>query len=114
MKEPFACLTALDLVMMLAFFKEVIDFMSEIAEIKNSEETVRSYRILADHLRSTTFILGDENAVKPANVGQGYILRRFIRRSVNHARKIGLPTNAFAMVVDKYVDYYADDYDIFG
>ena len=96
----------------VGIFKEVIDFMSEIAEIKNSEETVRSYRILADHLRSTTFILGDENAVKPANVGQGYILRRFIRRSVNHARKIGLPTNAFAMVVDKYVDYYADDYDI--
>lgn len=96
----------------VGIFKEVIDFMSGIAEIKNSEETVRSYRILADHLRSTTFILGDENAVKPANVGQGYILRRFIRRSVNHARKIGLPTNAFAMVVDKYVDYYADDYDI--
>ena len=96
----------------VGIFKEVINFMNEIAEIKNSEETVRSYRILADHLRSTTFILGDENAVKPANVGQGYILRRFIRRSVNHARKIGLPTNAFAMVVDKYVDYYADDYDI--
>lgn len=96
----------------VGIFKEVIDFMSEKAEVKNSDETIKSYRILADHLRSTVFILGDEKAVKPSNVGQGYILRRFIRRSVNHARKIGLNTSVFADVVDKYVDYYADDYDI--
>lgn len=96
----------------VGIFKEIIDFMSEKAEIKNSDETVRSYRILADHLRSAIFILGDEKAVKPSNVGQGYILRRFIRRSVNHARKIGLDTAVFADIVDKYVDYYSYDYDI--
>ena len=96
----------------VGIFKEVIDFMNEKAEIKNSDETVRSYRILADHLRSSVFILGDEKAIKPSNIGQGYILRRFIRRSVNHARKIGLDTKVFNDVVDLYIDYYSYDYDI--
>ncbi len=96
----------------IGIFKEIIDFMSEKAERKNDDGTVRSYRILADHLRSAIFILGDEKAIKPSNVGQGYILRRFIRRSVNHARKIGLDTKLFADVADRYIDYYAYDYDI--
>jgi len=96
----------------VGIFKEVIDFMDSKAEIKNSDETVKSYRILADHLRSTVFILGDEKAIKPSNVGQGYILRRFIRRSVNHARKIGLDTKFFADVADLYINYYSYDYDI--
>ena len=96
----------------VGIFKEVIDFMDSKAERKNSDETVKSYRILADHLRSSIFILGDEKAIKPSNVGQGYILRRFIRRSVNHARKIGLDTKFFNDVVDLYVDYYDYDYEI--
>ena len=96
----------------VGIFKEVIDFMSSKAEIKNSDETVKSYRILADHLRSSIFILGDEKAIKPSNVGQGYILRRFIRRSVNHARKIGLDTKVFNDIVDLYIDYYSYDYEI--
>ena len=96
----------------VGIFKDVIDFMDSKAEIKNTDETVKSYRILADHLRSSIFILGDEKAIKPSNVGQGYILRRFIRRSVNHARKIGLDTAYFNDVVDLYIDYYAYDYDI--
>ncbi len=96
----------------VGIFKEVIDFMNSKAEIKNSDETVKSYRILADHLRSSIFILGDEKAIKPSNIGQGYILRRFIRRSVNHARKIGLDTKFFNDVVDLYIDYYSYDYDI--
>lgn len=93
-------------------FKEVIDLMNDMAEIKKDETNVASYRILADHLRSSIFILGDEKAIKPSNVGQGYILRRFIRRSVNHARKIKLDTKLFANIADYYIDYYADEYEI--
>ena len=77
-----------------------------------NDDNVRSYRIIADHLRSAVFILGDEKGVKPSNVGQGYILRRFIRRSVNHARKIGLSTELFKNIADLYIDYYSYDYDI--
>lgn len=96
----------------VGIFKDVIDFMDSKAEKKNSDETVRSFRILADHLRSSVFILGDEKAIKPSNIGQGYILRRFIRRSVNHARKIGLDTKFFADVAELYINYYSYDYEV--
>ncbi|GHT56712.1 alanine--tRNA ligase [Spirochaetia bacterium] len=53
-------------------------------------EKDKSVRILADHVRSSTFILGDPKAVSPSNVGAGYVLRRLIRRAVRHGRKLGI------------------------
>jgi alanyl-tRNA synthetase len=54
------------------------------------EETDTSVRIVADHIRTSVFILGDQRGVTPSNVGQGYILRRLIRRAVRHAHKLGI------------------------
>lgn len=92
--------------------KRAIDFIGSKAGIAylDSEKSKRAYRIIADHIRSATFILGDARGVVPSNVGQGYILRRFIRRSVNCARNIGFSTDELASLAEIYVDEYGIDY----
>lgn len=92
--------------------KKVIDFIGTKAK-KNyteSKQSTRSYRIITDHLRSAVFILGDEHGVVPSNVGQGYILRRFIRRAINCARNIEFDCKYFTDIADIYVDEYGKDY----
>ena len=60
-------------------------------------------RIVADHLRTATFILGDERAVTPSNVDQGYVLRRLIRRAVRFGLQLGAPAGFTAQVAEQVV-----------
>ena len=56
-----------------------------------AEETLRARRIIADHMRTATFILCDpKGGVKPGNIGANYVLRRLIRRAVRYARMLGI------------------------
>ena len=78
---------------------------------ENAEET-RAFRIILDHMRTATFMLGDYRGIVPSNVDQGYILRRLIRRAVRFSRQIGLPggnlRNIAACYVEKYKDVYPE------
>jgi alanyl-tRNA synthetase len=69
-----------------------------------------SFRIIADHLRSSVFIIGDDRGVKPSNLGQGYILRRLIRRAIRHARKLGMEGDFLGPLSGKVVAIYEDFY----
>ena len=55
---------------------------------KSYEEYKRSFRIIMDHIRTATFILGDDHGVVPSNVGAGYVLRRILRRMIREIRKL--------------------------
>jgi len=69
-----------------------------------------SFRIITDHVRAATFILGDDKGVKPSNLGQGYILRRLMRRSIRHGRKLGLEGGFLGKLAGVVVEIYRNAY----
>ncbi len=69
-----------------------------------------SFRIITDHLRSACFILGDENGIKPSNIGQGYIIRRLVRRAIRHGRKLSLDGSFLGDLADSVVTLYREAY----
>ena len=91
-----------------------IDIIKKIEELSkySYEENPTSMRIIADHIRTAVFILGDEAGIKPSNTDQGYILRRLIRRAIRHAKKLEIDENSnweviiANMIIDKYAKYY--------
>ncbi len=91
-----------------------IDVIKKLEEITNLpyENNELSMRIIADHLRTAVFILGDESMIKPSNTDQGYILRRLIRRAIRHARKLNIDINSNweeligIIIINKYSKYY--------
>ena len=94
-------------------WKDVIDLICEISG-KTYEENSKSIRIIADHIRTSVFIAADNAGVKPSNVGQGYILRRLIRRTIRHAKKLGIDINSdwerkiASLIISKYAKYYKE------
>ncbi len=74
------------------------------------DETGKSFRIIADHARTATFILGDPQAVTPSNVGAGYVLRRIIRRAVRHGRKLGIEGSFLPRIAEVVVAQYREPY----
>ncbi len=90
-------------------FKDVIDYISKFANAPYVEENIKkSYRVICDHIRASVFILS--SGITPAPVGQGYVLRRLIRRSVNHARKITIEKQQILEVAKIYVNEYQEYY----
>ena len=69
-------------------------------------------RIIADHIRTSVFISGDDALIKPSNTNQGYILRRLIRRAIRHAKKLDIDINSdwekrlACLIINKYRKYY--------
>ncbi len=93
-------------------FTGILGKIAELSGKKYGEdpETTRSMRIIADHVRTATFIIGDDRGVTPSNVDQGYVLRRLIRRAVRHGMNIGLPVGATSKIAEVIVGQYASVY----
>ena len=70
------------------------------------DENTRAFRIVADHMRTSTFIIGDPRGIGPSNVGQGYILRRLIRRAVRYGMGLGLQEGFTAEIAKVIIDQY--------
>lgn len=92
-------------------FAPIIQKIEELSTKKYLND-VKSFRIIADHLRAATFIIGDDNGVTPSNTLQGYILRRLIRRAISYGKKIeiieGFVVRVAEVIIDKYKDIYPE------
>ena len=73
-------------------------------------KTTKAMRVIADHVRTATFLLGDPVGVVPSNVDQGYVLRRLIRRAVRMANSLEMSKGAIAEIAKVYIDVYKDVY----
>lgn len=88
---------------------EIIERLGAI-EYGRHDEFDKAIRIIADHLRTATMVMGDEIATTPSNVGRGYVLRRLIRRSINFARRLNINAEDLIEVVNFYIDFFKDTY----
>ena len=87
-------------------FAPVIEMLEKASGIKylSDEKSTKSMRIVADHIRTSVMLIGDEAKLLPSNTGAGYILRRLIRRAVRHARTIGIKTEDLIAIAANYID----------
>ncbi|MDP3693539.1 alanine--tRNA ligase, partial [Bradyrhizobium sp.] len=86
--ERMACiLQGVDSVFETDLFRHLIDSTASALGTGPEEQTAASFRVIADHLRSSAFLISD--GVLPSNEGRGYVLRRIMRRAMRHAQLLG-------------------------
>nr|MCR5188756.1 alanine--tRNA ligase [Treponema sp.] len=93
-------------------FQPIIKTIETLSGYKYGTDDVKdqSVRIIADHSRSASFILGDQRGVTPDRVGAGYVLRRLIRRAVRHGMKLGIEKDFMAEIAAVVVENFKNAY----
>jgi alanyl-tRNA synthetase len=84
------------------------------ATIRGEEKLTRALRVLADHIRTSVFILGDEKIVTPSNQGQGYVVRRLIRRAIRFCLVLGIAPATWEQTANVVVDLFSGAYPEIG
>ena len=91
-------------------FAPIMQGLKDATGVEITKENERVFRILADHLRAITFILGDDKGVSPSNVDQGYVLRRLIRRVYRHLKSLCNPDGIMVKIANIIVDEFKGVY----
>jgi alanyl-tRNA synthetase len=92
-------------------FLPVIRKIEELTGVQSTDDNVKSFRIISEHARAATFLLGDPKSVRPSNTEQGYVLRRLIRRAIRHCRELGsksILVDLCSLVISMYRDNYPE------
>ena len=87
-------------------FLNIIKKIEELSG-KKYQDDKKSFEVIADHIKSATFIMGDNKSIVPSNTGQGYIVRRLIRRAIRFGQKLGIKEGNW---VEKITKIIVDDY----
>lgn len=89
-------------------FKPIIEKIEELAGKKSTSENIGSYRVIADHLRATAFMLSQ--GILFGNEGRPYVLRRILRRAVRHGYLIGFRKPFMAQLLDTLINIMGGHY----
>ena len=88
----------------------IIEYAAKIANVEYGKDkaTDVSLKVIADHVRSMTFMIGD--GILPSNEGRGYVLRRILRRAIRHARLLGINEMFLTGAVDVVIGMFGHAY----
>ena len=92
-------------------FEDAIHVLEELSGKKFDfdKKDGKPFAIICDHIRASVFLLGDQKPTVPSNVGQGYILRRLIRRAVNCTRTLGIDAHDLSKVAKCFIEFYKQE-----
>jgi alanyl-tRNA synthetase len=89
-------------------FKKLIDSISNVTQVNQAENNISSFRVIADHLRASSFLLAE--GVLPSNEGRGYVLRRIMRRGMRHSHLLGSKEPIFFKIFDSLKSEMSENY----
>ena len=89
-------------------FKKIMNASSEIIKRPINETTIASHRVIADHLRASSFLIAE--GILPSNEGRGYVLRRIMRRGMRHAHTLGSKNPIFYKLFDVLLNEMSQSY----
>ena len=89
-------------------FKTLIETSSNLTKTKVTKENIASHRVIADHLRASSFLIAE--GVLPSNEGRGYVLRRIMRRGMRHSHTLGSKEPIFFKMVPTLINEMLDSY----
>ncbi len=90
-----------------SLFEPIIKHLEKLSK-KNYNGNEKAMRIIADHIKAAVLILGDTRGIKPSNVGQGYVLRRLIRRAIRYGKMLSLEKPFTSELVEPILTIYSD------
>jgi alanyl-tRNA synthetase len=89
-------------------FKKIINASAEITKAPINSKTVASHRVIADHLRASSFLIAE--GILPSNEGRGYVLRRIMRRGMRHAHTLGSKNPIFFKLFGTLLNEMSESY----
>jgi len=115
LERTLAVLNGLDDDYMTELFINLIHKIEELSGkgYEETKEITKAMRIIADHIKAATFIMGDNKGITPSNLDQGYIVRRLIRRAIRYGRILEIKKELWTkeiskIVIDDYVEAYPE------
>jgi alanyl-tRNA synthetase len=89
-------------------FKKIISASADIIKAPISSKTIASHRVIADHLRASSFLIAE--GILPSNEGRGYVLRRIMRRGMRHAHTLGSKNPIFFKLFETLLNEMSESY----